>query len=174
VAGETPEADLWLYEGCQSLNHHSARKCYSCRKRKPKRAQRASQFLGYVPVITWDKRVRFEDPPTIAADVEEKHIEVHRRPPPLCGPEPRHTPRRESPGETRSMSTSQPMATVPGAPSPRTCSIAFKVTRSWARWMGSARATAQGPSGAGTSVAEADSLDRPVADLSARREPASG
>ena len=58
--------------------------------RKPKRSQRASQFLNYVPVITWDKRVRFEDPPTLAVEVEEKHVEVHRRPPPLREPVPRH------------------------------------------------------------------------------------
>ena len=38
------EADWWLCPECQSLNNLSARKCYSCRAKKPTDAARASEI----------------------------------------------------------------------------------------------------------------------------------
>jgi hypothetical protein len=78
------EADWWLCEVCQSLNNLSARRCYSCRRRKPKRAQRASQHLGYRVIESWDGKVRLEqaEPPR-----PEPHVqEAATRPPPLREP----------------------------------------------------------------------------------------
>jgi hypothetical protein len=54
------EADWWLCASCSSLNNLAARKCYSCGHRKPKDAVRASDYLGYRPVVSWDGKVRFE------------------------------------------------------------------------------------------------------------------
>jgi hypothetical protein len=51
------EADWWICGDCQSLNNLSARKCYKCRTRKPQDAVRASDYLGYQPVESWDGRV---------------------------------------------------------------------------------------------------------------------
>jgi hypothetical protein len=82
-----PEADWWLCDRCQSLNNLSARKCYSCYRPKPKGSRRASQYLNYVPVITWDKKVRFEEPPSVVAEIEDKQLEITRPPlPPLRDP----------------------------------------------------------------------------------------
>jgi hypothetical protein len=84
-----PEADWWLCGSCQSLNHLSARTCYSCRRRKPKAPQRASEHLNYVPVVTWDGRVRFEQPPR-PLDEQVQLPQAWRLPPPLRDPVLRH------------------------------------------------------------------------------------
>jgi hypothetical protein len=81
------EADWWLCDTCQSLNNLSARRCYSCRRRKPKRAQRASQHLGYRVIMSWDGKVRLEQ-------AEPPQLEIHLQqtvapPPPLRAPVPR-------------------------------------------------------------------------------------
>ena len=57
------EADWWLCSHCQSLNNLSARKCYSCRRRKPKDSVRASEYLGYVPVVDQNGKVALADIP---------------------------------------------------------------------------------------------------------------
>ncbi len=64
------EADWWLCGNCQSLNNLSARKCYSCRKRKPKGAIRASEYLGYDAVESWDGKITMQTrlPPDRAAE----------------------------------------------------------------------------------------------------------
>ncbi len=82
------EADWWLCDGCQSLNNLSARKCYSCRRHKPRSAARASELLGYVPVVSWDGRVSFqgvERSESVAAEPGPL------RPPPLRDPVRRDT-----------------------------------------------------------------------------------
>ncbi len=61
------EADWWLCSHCQSLNNLSARKCYSCRRRKPKDSVRASEYLGYVPVVDQNGKVALADIPPPAA-----------------------------------------------------------------------------------------------------------
>jgi hypothetical protein len=80
------EADWWLCDWCASLNHLAARRCYSCRHRKPRRAPRASQVLGYVATVSWDRKVTFAGAPSLA-DLE---IEGGQRsPPPVREPPPR-------------------------------------------------------------------------------------
>lgn len=54
------EADWWLCGACSSLNNLAARKCYSCGQGKPREAVRASEYLGYRPVVSWDGKVRLE------------------------------------------------------------------------------------------------------------------
>lgn len=76
------DADWWLCE-CQSLNNLSARRCYSCRRRKPKAPVRASEHLGYRIVVTWDGKIRLEDPPPPELVVLPVAL---RRPPPLREP----------------------------------------------------------------------------------------
>ena len=97
------EADWWLCARCSSLNNLAARKCYSCRLRKPKDAVRASQHLGYVPVTSWDGKVTFEQvrhalpdapggtarPPT-PAEPATPATPAAPTLPPLRLPEPRH------------------------------------------------------------------------------------
>jgi hypothetical protein len=85
------EADWWHCDFCQSLNNLSARRCYSCRKRKPKEASRASQLLGYRPVISWDGKVRLEMrvPPVTSAGIERPAAVT--KPPPLREPPRRST-----------------------------------------------------------------------------------
>lgn len=53
------EADWWLCGDCQSLNNLSARTCYSCGRRKPAHAVRATEVLGLIPVESWDGKVRY-------------------------------------------------------------------------------------------------------------------
>jgi hypothetical protein len=85
------EADWWLCDSCQSLNSLSARKCYSCRKRKPKRAPRASQLLGYQPIVTRDGKVTLEMRlPSVVLDHIEPKAAV-AKPPPLREPTRRDT-----------------------------------------------------------------------------------
>lgn len=55
------EADWWLCASCSSLNNLAARKCYSCGQRKSKHAVRASEYLGYRPVVSWDGKVKLEN-----------------------------------------------------------------------------------------------------------------
>ena len=85
------EADWWLCDSCHSLNNLSARRCYSCRKRKLKRASRASQLLGYRPVISWDGKVRLETlvPSETSAGIERPATAP--KPPPLREPPHRST-----------------------------------------------------------------------------------
>jgi len=85
------EADWWLCDSCQSLNNLSARRCYSCRKRKLKRASRASQLLGYRPIVSWDGKVRLEMPvpPVTSAGIERPAAAT--KPPPLREPPRRST-----------------------------------------------------------------------------------
>jgi hypothetical protein len=74
------DADWWLCE-CQSLNNLSARRCYSCRKRRPKTPVRASEHLGYRAVVSWDGKVRMEERrPDLVVPV------VPQRPPPIREP----------------------------------------------------------------------------------------
>lgn len=78
------EADWWLCGHCQSLNNLSARKCYSCAKRKPRDTVRASEYLGYVPVIDENGKVALEDIPP--PDVSQRPDVVGARRPPLRDP----------------------------------------------------------------------------------------
>ena len=85
------EADWWLCDSCQSLNSLSARKCYSCRKRKQKQAPRASQLLGYQPIVRRDGKVTLEMRlPSVALDHIEPKAAV-AKPPPLREPVRRDT-----------------------------------------------------------------------------------
>lgn len=79
------EGDWWLCRDCQSLNNLSARKCYSCGKRKPKRAVRASDYLGYQPVMSWDGKISMR--PVASAGSEDAGTKV----PPIRDPIPRNT-----------------------------------------------------------------------------------
>jgi hypothetical protein len=83
------EADWWLCATCQSLNNLSARKCYSCRAKKPKQAVHASQLLGYQPVESWDGRItmRMNEWPDAAQDEADSQA----KPPPLRDPIQRDT-----------------------------------------------------------------------------------
>lgn len=54
------DGDWWLCEQCQSLNNFAAGKCYSCRKRKPKQVVRASEYLGYELIETWDGKLTMQ------------------------------------------------------------------------------------------------------------------
>lgn len=65
------EADWWLCESCSSLNNLAARKCYSCGERKTKAAVRASEYLGYRPIVSWDGKIKLEQK-TIEERVAEK------------------------------------------------------------------------------------------------------
>jgi len=85
------EADWWLCDSCQSLNSLSARRCYSCRKRKPKRASRASQLLGYRPVVSWDGKVKFEMPVPPVDSAKIERLAAPTKPPPLREPPRRST-----------------------------------------------------------------------------------
>lgn len=78
------EADWWLCGTCQSLNNLSARKCYSCRTRKPRDAVRATDYLGYRPVESWDGRItmRMNEFP----DAVTKENRGQLKPPPLRDP----------------------------------------------------------------------------------------
>ena len=75
----------------RSLNNLSARRCYACRRRKPKRASRASQLLGYRPVVSWDGKVRLEMlvPSETSAGMERPATAP--KPPPLREPPRRST-----------------------------------------------------------------------------------
>lgn len=83
------EADWWLCVECQSLNNFSARKCYSCRKRKPKNTVRASEYLGYEPVKSWDGKVEMRTilPPAPPQGVAAAKLAI----PPLRDPVRRDT-----------------------------------------------------------------------------------
>ncbi len=88
------EADWWLCDSCSSLNNLAARKCYSCDKRKPKDAVRASEFLNYRPVVSWDGKVRLEQLPFDEQSPREDLPRAPRSrplPPPLRQPMPRDT-----------------------------------------------------------------------------------
>lgn len=89
------EADWWLCSGCSSLNNLSARKCYSCGQRKPKHAPRASEYLGYVPVVSWDGKVSLEQLPLESApqpaQAEPRPQAGPVLPPPIREPLPRDT-----------------------------------------------------------------------------------
>lgn len=84
------EADWWLCTRCSSLNNLSAGKCYSCRQRKPKGAVRASEYLGYEPVVSWDGKVSLRQLPIERAREEPGEASP---PPvaPLRDPVPRDT-----------------------------------------------------------------------------------
>ena len=77
------EADWWLCPQCQSLNNLSARKCYSCRKRKPKNAVRASEQLGYQPVVDENGKVSLEG---IRAPSDQPQSPAETMPSPLRDP----------------------------------------------------------------------------------------
>ena len=62
------EADWWVCVRCQSLNSLSARKCYSCRNKKPKVVARASDVLGYRVRESWDGKVRLEQQQPVYLD----------------------------------------------------------------------------------------------------------
>ena len=83
------EADWWLCSHCQSLNNLSARKCYSCRRRKPKDSVRASEYLGYVPVVDQNGKVALADipPPVTGSQLGPAASDL----PPLRHPIPRDT-----------------------------------------------------------------------------------
>ncbi len=78
------EADWWLCGHCQSLNNLSARKCYSCRRRKPKQTVRASEYLGYVPFIDANGKVAMADipPPIVSRRLDAASVHL----PPLRDP----------------------------------------------------------------------------------------
>jgi hypothetical protein len=59
------EVDWWLCETCQSLNNLSARRCYSCRERRPRDPLRAGDLLGYRAVVGRDGKVSFEPRPAV-------------------------------------------------------------------------------------------------------------
>jgi hypothetical protein len=82
------EADWWVCDACRSLNNLSARRCYSCHRRKPKHALRASQQLGFISYVTWDGKVHFEPAPPDLAELEKLARET-RRPPRIRDPQPR-------------------------------------------------------------------------------------
>jgi hypothetical protein len=85
------EADWWLCDSCHSLNNLSARRCYSCRKRKPKRASRASQLLGYRPVVSRDGKVRLETFVPSVTSAGDDRPAAATKPPPLREPPRRST-----------------------------------------------------------------------------------
>ena len=85
------EADWWLCDSCQSLNNLSARRCYACRRRKPKRASRASQLLGYRPVVSWDGKVRLEMLVPSETSAGTERPATAPKPPPLREPPRRST-----------------------------------------------------------------------------------
>jgi hypothetical protein len=66
------EADWWVCLACLSLNNLSARRCYSCGQPRLREPMRASQWLGYRPVVDAQGRVR----------TEPLHPEAPRRPSP--------------------------------------------------------------------------------------------
>jgi hypothetical protein len=107
------EADWWLCGHCQSLNNLSARKCYSCRKRKPRDAVRASERLGYVPVFSESGKVSLVPiTPTVAAQPEEDVA----RPAPLRDPVQRDTLAVAPRPPHGARITYQPEATPPPPP----------------------------------------------------------
>ncbi|HYO18133.1 MAG TPA: hypothetical protein VES02_05645, partial [Dermatophilaceae bacterium] len=119
------DADWWLCDSCQSLNNLSARRCYACRKRMPKRASRASQLLGYRPVVSWDGKVRLEMrvPSETSAGIERSATVT--KPPPLREP-PRRSTLEVAPSPPRGaricyrLDEPPPMRTPPPAgPPPR-------------------------------------------------------
>jgi hypothetical protein len=89
------EADWWLCSGCSSLNNLAARKCYSCGQRKPKAAQRASEYLGYVPDVSWDGKVTLRQLPiesrARALELGDAPPVIPAPPPPMREPLPRDT-----------------------------------------------------------------------------------
>ncbi len=112
------EADWWLCGHCQSLNNLSARKCYSCRSRKPKDPVRASEYLGYVPFTDENGKVTLSaiPPPTMAQRREAAAVRL----PPLRDPILRDTlvvaPR--PPAGARITYYSSPLVPLPHQPSP--------------------------------------------------------
>jgi hypothetical protein len=82
------ESDWWMCGHCRSLNNLSARKCYSCHRGKPKDSARASDFLGYQPVITRDGKVRLEFPAP-PKEPGPQQVGIAAQVPPLRDPIPR-------------------------------------------------------------------------------------
>jgi hypothetical protein len=85
------EVDWWYCDSCQSFNSLSARKCYSCRKRKPKQASRASHMLGYQPVVSWDGKVSLEMRVPSVTSTKIERLPAPPKPPPLREPTRRST-----------------------------------------------------------------------------------
>jgi hypothetical protein len=83
------ESDWWMCDRCRSLNNLSARKCYSCGHGKPKDSQKASEFMGYVPVVTREGKVRLDFPEQVAGVTAAQEIGAKRQAPPLRDPIPR-------------------------------------------------------------------------------------
>jgi len=122
------EADWWLCGGCLSLNNLAARKCYSCRQPRPRDAVRASEYLGYVPVVSWDGKVAMHDR---RLEIAQEKAPEQGALPPLRDPIPRDTlavaPRPPHPARITYRETVPP-PTAPGVPAGPIAGAAQPVT----------------------------------------------